>query len=60
MPYVGSDGTVGGKKSWKRMIMDFFQGIIDFIALFFTAFTNPPQPRLQSHSTVRCIYIPTK
>ena len=45
MPYVGSDGTVGGKKSWKRMIMDFFQGIIDFIALFFTAFTNPPPPR---------------
>jgi hypothetical protein len=51
MPYVGSDGTVGGSKSIKRTITDFFSGIIDIFCLFFTAVTNPPQ-RLEANSTV--------
>jgi hypothetical protein len=50
MPYVGRDGTVGGRKSTMRMITDFFQGIFDFVGLFFGAITNPPQ-RIESQAT---------
>mmetsp|Transcript_118164 Transcript_118164/g.176575 ORF Transcript_118164/g.176575 Transcript_118164/m.176575 type:complete len:86 (+) Transcript_118164:165-422(+) len=50
MPYVGSDGTVGGRKSLSRTISDFFAGIINFIGLFFSAITNPPQ-RIESQAT---------
>eukprot|EP00536_Pseudo-nitzschia_multiseries_P004203 jgi/Psemu1/64527/estExt_Genemark1.C_680093 len=44
MPYIGRDGTVGGQeqKSVRRKITDFFAGIFNFIALFFSAITNPP------------------
>jgi hypothetical protein len=49
MVYVDSNGNVGGKKSWSRAISDFVAGIINFIALFFSAITNPPQ-RLTSGS----------
>lgn len=52
MPYVGGDGTVGGRKSTTRLITDFFYGIFNFIGLFFSAITNPPQ-RIESQSTVR-------
>jgi hypothetical protein len=51
MPYVGRDGTVGGRKSTMKMITDFIQGIFDFVGLFFGAITNPPQ-RIESRSTV--------
>lgn len=51
MPYVGRDGTIGGKKSWSRVIIDFFTSIIDFIGLFFTALTNPPQRHIESNAT---------
>jgi hypothetical protein len=50
MPYVSANGTVGGRKSIYRTIADFFQGIVDFIALIFTSITNPPQ-RLEQGST---------
>ena len=50
MPYINHDGTVGGRKSFVRRITDFFQGIIDFVALFFSAITNPPQ-RIESRAT---------
>jgi Selenoprotein SelK_SelG len=50
MPYINHDGTVGGRKSIVRTITDFFQGIIDFMALFFSALTNPPQ-RIESRAT---------
>ena len=52
MPYINNDGTVGGKKPFLRLIRDFLQGIIDFVALFFGAITNPPQ-RIESRATVR-------
>jgi hypothetical protein len=52
MPYVGRDGTVGGRKSFTRMITDFLQGVIDLFALFFGSITNPPE-RIESRSTVR-------
>mmetsp|Transcript_22780 Transcript_22780/g.49579 ORF Transcript_22780/g.49579 Transcript_22780/m.49579 type:complete len:101 (-) Transcript_22780:533-835(-) len=44
MTFIGRDGTVGGReqKSVRRKITDFFAGIFDFIALFFSAITNPP------------------
>lgn len=50
MPYINNDGTVGGKKPFLRLIRDFFVGIIDFVALFFGALTNPPQ-RIESRAT---------
>mmetsp|Transcript_20524 Transcript_20524/g.57104 ORF Transcript_20524/g.57104 Transcript_20524/m.57104 type:complete len:94 (-) Transcript_20524:393-674(-) len=50
MPYISSNGTVGGPKGVVRTITDFFMGIVNFFALFVTAVTNPPQ-RLQSQST---------
>lgn len=52
MPYVNRDGTVGGRKPFVRLITDFLRGIIDFVALFFGALTNPPQ-RIESRATVR-------
>ena len=52
MTYVARDGTLGGRKSIGRQITDFFQGIVNFIALFFSAVTNPPQ-RIESQATVR-------
>jgi len=52
MPYIDHDGTIGGRKSFLRLIIDFLQGIIDFIALFFGALTNPPQ-RIENRATVR-------
>mmetsp|Transcript_32480 Transcript_32480/g.76436 ORF Transcript_32480/g.76436 Transcript_32480/m.76436 type:complete len:104 (+) Transcript_32480:166-477(+) len=44
MAYIGRDGTVGGQeqKSIRRKITDFFAGIFNFLALFFSAITNPP------------------
>ncbi len=53
MPYINNDGTVGGRKPFLRLISDFFQGIIDFVSLFFGAITNPPQ-RIESRATVSC------
>mmetsp|Transcript_71812 Transcript_71812/g.208030 ORF Transcript_71812/g.208030 Transcript_71812/m.208030 type:complete len:88 (-) Transcript_71812:207-470(-) len=50
MPYINQDGTIGGRKSFGRLVVDFFQGIIDIVALFFSAITNPPQ-RIESRST---------
>mmetsp|Transcript_49465 Transcript_49465/g.139228 ORF Transcript_49465/g.139228 Transcript_49465/m.139228 type:complete len:89 (+) Transcript_49465:162-428(+) len=50
MPYVNRDGTVGGRKPFVRLITDFLRGIIDFVALFFGALTNPPQ-RIESRAT---------
>eukprot|EP00980_Cylindrotheca_fusiformis_P026456 scaffold16189_cov125-Cylindrotheca_fusiformis.AAC.12 len=50
MPYVARDGTVGGRKPFTRMIMDFLQGVVDFVAVFFGSITNPPQ-RIESRST---------
>jgi hypothetical protein len=55
MTYIGSGGTVGGRKSTWRAITDFVQGIVDFFALFFSAITNPP-PRLESQATV-CVVL---
>jgi hypothetical protein len=52
MPFVAGDGTVGGRKSIRRVMTDFVYGIFDFFALFFGAITNPPQ-RIESRSTVR-------
>lgn len=54
MPYINHDGTVGGRKSFIRLITDFLQGIIDFIALFFGAITNPPQ-RIENRGTVSLV-----
>ena len=54
MPYIAPDGTVGGRKPVTRKITDFIQGIFDFIALFFSAITNPPQ-RIESSATVSLI-----
>jgi hypothetical protein len=51
MSYVGRDGSVGGRKPFTRIITDFLQGAIDFLALFFGSITNPPQ-RIESRSTV--------
>lgn len=44
MAYIGRDGTVGGQeqKTIRQKITDFFAGIIGFVALFFSAITNPP------------------
>lgn len=56
MPYVNRDGTVGGRKPFLRLVTDFFQGIIDFIALFFGALTNPPQ-RIESRATVSALWV---
>mmetsp|Transcript_28608 Transcript_28608/g.69300 ORF Transcript_28608/g.69300 Transcript_28608/m.69300 type:complete len:88 (+) Transcript_28608:33-296(+) len=50
MPYIGQDGTVGGRKPFSRAIIEFFEGIINFISLFFGSITNPPQ-RIESRST---------
>ena len=50
MTYVSANGTVGGRKSVYRTLTDFFQGILDFVALIFTSITNPPQ-RLDNSST---------
>jgi hypothetical protein len=50
MPYINHDGTIGGRKSIVRTIKDFFRGVIDFISLFFSAITNPPQ-RIESRAT---------
>lgn len=54
-PYVDRHGNVGGSKTIFRKISDFFFGIIDLIALFFTAISNPPQRIRESQSTVRTI-----
>ena len=51
MAYIGRDGTVGGRKSTMKVITDFIYGIINFVALFFSAITNPPQT-IESHATV--------
>lgn len=48
--YVAPDGTVGGRKPIIRQIKDFIFGIFDFIGLFFSAITNPPQ-RIESQAT---------
>jgi len=50
MAYIGRDGTVGGSKSTMKVITDFIYGIINFVALFFSAITNPPQT-IESHAT---------
>ena len=52
-PYVDRHGNVGGSKTIFRKLSDFFFGIIDLIALFFTAVSNPPQRIRESQSTVR-------
>lgn len=52
MPYVGSDGTVGGKKSLKTAVIDFVSGIINIVCLFFSAITNPPQRISTNNATV--------
>ena len=41
MPYIASDGSVGAKKSWARMVTDFFRSIWALITLFFVTITNP-------------------
>ena len=63
MAYIGRDGTVGGRKSTMKVITDFIYGIINFVALFFSAITNPPQT-IESHATVSkffidCVSFPT-
>ena len=57
MPYINQDGTIGGRKSFIRLVVDFFKGIIDFIALFFGAITNPP-PRITNQATVSTLLRP--
>jgi len=49
MAYIGQDGSVGGRKPFTRAIVEFFEGIINFISLFFGSITNPP--RIESRST---------
>ena len=50
--YIDRHGNVGGSKTFFRQITDLFFGIINFIALFFTAVSNPPQRISESRSTV--------
>lgn len=42
MVFVNHDGTVGGRKSFGRLVSDFFMGIYSFFALFFSSIMNPP------------------
>jgi hypothetical protein len=61
--YIAPDGTVDGHKPLLRKISDLFQGIFDFVALFFNVLTNPPQ-RIESratvsspwHKSIKCFY----
>eukprot|EP00978_Attheya_sp_CCMP212_P008108 scaffold18862_cov55-Attheya_sp.AAC.7 len=48
MVYVGADGNVAERRSpWRfSIVTDFFTGILNFITLFFSAVTNPPDRRL--------------
>ncbi|CAJ1968808.1 unnamed protein product [Cylindrotheca closterium] len=50
MTYIGQDGTVGGRKPFSRAIIEFIEGITNFISLFFGSITNPPR-RIESRST---------
>ena len=50
--YIDRHGNVGGSKTIFRQITDLFFGIINFVALFFTAVSNPPQRISESRSTV--------
>lgn len=41
--FVGGNGTIGAGRPLLRKVTDFFQSIIDMIALFFKALTAQPQ-----------------
>lgn len=43
MPYIGPDGRVAERRSpWRlSIISDFFRGVYDFLALFFSGLLNP-------------------
>lgn len=43
MPYIGPDGRVAERRSpWRlSIISDFFRGVYDFLAIFFSGLLNP-------------------
>ena len=41
MVYIAADGSVGGKKSLRSKITEFFSTLFNLISLFFTTITNP-------------------
>jgi len=41
MVYIAADGSVGGKKSLRSRIAEFFSTLFRLISLFFTTITNP-------------------
>jgi len=53
MAYIGRDGTIGGReqRTISQKISDFFLGIINIIALFFSAITTPPTALNESTSS---------
>ncbi|XP_045593982.1 selenoprotein K [Procambarus clarkii] len=42
MPYISSDGTIGGGGGWGiSTVTDFFWGFVNFIVLFFRTLISP-------------------